>query len=201
MPSVSDPDFAVARVYSAAMLQLAESQGEVDVLLEELRDFAARIDENAELRAFLSSPTVDMDVRRRTLETMLRGRYSDLLVDSLQVLNRKGRLGLIPSVAEAYALARDEFHGRVQVQVRTAAFLSVELRERIKDVVGRYTGKEADLVETVDESLIGGLVVQIGDQKFDTSVATRLKRLGGALRDRASQEIHSGRTHVEGLAV
>lgn len=201
MPDASGQEFAVARVYSSVMLQLAESQGEVDVLLEELREFATRVDENAELRAFLSSPTVARDARRRALEKLFRGRFSDLFVDSLQVLNRKGRLGLIHSVVEAYALARKELHGRVQVQVRTAASLTDELRERLKDVAGEYTGKEADLVETIDESLIGGIVVQIGDQKFDTSVATRLKRLGDALRDRASHEIHSGRTHWEGLAV
>lgn len=197
MPGGSDKETALARVYGVAMLQLAESLGEADSLLEELTDFAARLEDDLEFDAFLSSPTIDANARRTAFETLLRGKYSDLFVDSLQVLNRKGRLGLIRGLARTYHLLLEDLRGRVEVHVRTAAPLTDRHRSELKEVAAKQTGKEVDLVETIDESLIGGLIVQIGDQRFDTSVAARLKRLAGALLDRASREIHSGRTHLE----
>ncbi len=197
MPGTSDQESAVARVYATAMLDLAQSRDQVDLLLSELLDFAAWVEKEADFETFLSTPMVDVETRRKTLEKLFRGKYSDLFVDSLQVLNRKDRLGLVRTVAEAYRLAHEALHGRVEVHVTTAAPLTDELRAKLKDVVDEHTGKEAVLVEAVDESLIGGLVVQIGDQKFDASVATKLTALAGTLLERASREIRGDRVFVE----
>lgn len=201
MASASDEGMAVARVYATAMLRLAESQGEVDVLFEELSDFAGLVDRDRDLASFVSSPLVDVEVRRQSLEKLFRGRRSDLFVDAIQVMNRKGRLGLIGAVAEAYRLEREALRGRVEVHVQSATPLTDSLRAKVREVAARRTGKEVDLVEAVNEALIGGLVLRIGDEKLDTSVATRLKRLGEALSDRAAREIHSGRSYTEGAAV
>ncbi len=197
MPNVSNQELALARVYATAMLQLAESMGETDALLEELRDFAGRVEKDADLRGFLSSPVVDAKTRQKTLEKLLRGRRSDLFVDAMQVLNRKGRLNLIEAVSELYYLELEELRGRLEVHVRTAAPLTRQLREKLREMAKAQAGKEVDLVESVDESLIGGLVVQIGDRKLDASVATRVKRLSAALLDRASREIHGGTSFVD----
>ncbi len=200
MTGVTDEQLALARVYADAMLQIAESQGEMDLLEHELHDLATHIERDEDLAGFLSSPTVDRETKRGAFEKLFRGRYSDLFVDSLQVLNRKGRSAIIRAVAEAYAQAREERLGRIRVHVRTACPLTDELRAGLKEVAGRYTGKEAELVESIDESLIGGLVVQIGDEKFDGSVRTKLNGLGKALRDRALREIYGRRVHVEGAS-
>ena len=69
--------------------------------------------------------------------------------------------------------------------------------DRLKSVIAEHTGHTVDLVERVDEDLLGGLIVAIGDNKFDMSVATQLRRVGSALQERASREIHAGRTLVE----
>jgi F-type H+-transporting ATPase subunit delta len=196
MATFNDKELALARVYSNAMLELAEAKGEADSLLEELLDLSAFLDKNAELEAFFSSPTVDTEARERSTEKIFRGRASDLLVDSLQVLNRNGRLDLLRAIVETYRLAHGELRGLVEVQVRTAVPLTDELRASIKDLFGRYTGKDAVLVEGRDESLIGGMVVQVGDRKFDTSVASRLKKLNDSLLERASLEIHGGKSYV-----
>jgi len=197
MPGVSDQELAVARVYASAMIDLAKASDQVDALLEELDDLAQRIEADAEFDAFLSSPMVDVETRRRILEKLFRGRYSDLFVDSLQVLNRKGRLGLIRGVAKAYRLASEELQGRVQVLVQSATPLTRRHRESLREITARHTGKEVELVETIDESLLGGLVIRIGDDKFDASVATKLRTLAGRLLERASREIHGGRDYVE----
>lgn len=200
MAGVSVQELTIARVYSSAMLKLAEERGDVNVLFEELGDLAGRVDADPALAGFFTDPTVDAGHRTQAIERLFRGRYSDLFVDSLQVLNQKGRLGLIRAVAETYRLERETLQGRVEVHVRSATALTDALRNELRTAAGKHTGMEADLVETVDESVIGGLVVQIGDRKFDGSVATRLRRMGHSLKERASTEIHSGKKYFEGAA-
>ena len=201
MAGVTDQELSVARVYSEAMLQLAEPLGEVDLLLHELEDFTAQVEKEGDLKRFLFDPTVDVNARERTFEKLFRGCYSDLLVNALQILNRKGRLNLIASVTEAYRRAKEALQGRIRVYVASAAPLSSGLRDQVVSAAAKQTGMEVDLIESVDESLIGGLVLRIGDRKLDASVAAKLKRLGQAFAERASHEIHGGRTYWEGAAV
>ncbi len=198
MRGVSGEQLPLAKVYADAMIQLAESQGETDVLAKELDDFAARVNDNAELESFLASPAIDRDTRQAAIEKLFRGKYSELFVNALQVLNSKGRSGLVRAVAEAYSLAREERLGRIRVFVRSATPLTEELRIGLKGAARSYTGKEAELLEEVDASLIGGLIVQIGDEQFDGSIRTRIARIGAALRERASREVFGDRVHVEG---
>ena len=196
MANMSDKEMAVAKVYSASMLELAEAAGEADSLLEELRDLGNYLAQNADFDNFLSSPMVDAKVRAQALERILRGRASDLLVDSLQVLNRKERLGLLRAIVESYRLAHEELRGQIDVHVSTAIPLSPALRELLGKVASEYTGKQAILVETVDESVIGGMIIRAGDEKIDASVATRLRRLSDAFLERATHEVHGEKGYV-----
>jgi len=200
MPGGTDAELALARVYSTAILDLAERQGDAEVVLRELSTLVARLEASPEFETFLASPLVDASARERALEKIFRGKVSDLLVDSLQVLNRKGRLGLLRRLAEAYHSGLQERRGIVEVRVQTAVGLSDAARNGLRDVVARQTGREPELVEEVDPSLLGGMVVRIGDTKLDTSVASRLRKMTERLADRASREIHSGRVVLAELS-
>jgi F-type H+-transporting ATPase subunit delta len=197
MAQASDKELALANIYSRAMLELAKTQDAAESLGEELRDLVQFLNDKPEVDSFFSSPMVDADRRSEVIEKVLRGSASDLLVNALQVINRKGRLPILRSIAHAYELALEDHRGRVLVEVQTAVPLSEEQRTALQAAVSSYAGKEADLVEQVDESLIGGLVLRIGDQKIDWSVVKRLQQVAERLRTRASQEIHQKREYVE----
>jgi F-type H+-transporting ATPase subunit delta len=190
--SFDDRQTAVARVYADALLGLAERRGEADELRDELAAVAAEVERDDALRAFLVTPLVDAEARAASLERIFRGRASDLLVDGLQVLNRKGRLGLVPAIAAVYARAHNQLRGRIEVAVTSAVPLDDEQRAAVAAAVARRSGRRALLQETVDPALVGGMVIQIGDQKADASVASRLHALSDALLDRASREIQAG---------
>ncbi|MCH8147947.1 MAG: ATP synthase F1 subunit delta [Planctomycetes bacterium] len=197
MAGATDKELALAKVYSKSMLDLAESQGQADELLDELHELADMIDKNAALGAFLSSPTVDVTARAQTLEKAFRGKASDLLVDSLQVLNRKERLGLLRAVCDTYRLAHEESRNIVDVHITTAVPLSDTLRGKIREAAAKFAGMGVELVERVDESVIGGLTMRIGDEKLDTTVAMQLRQISEAMQQRASQEVHGGKAYVE----
>ncbi len=200
MASVSDKELALARVYSQAMIELSAKAGDTQSLGEELADLSAFLDRDPAFDRFLSSPTVDPESRRKALEKLFRGRYSDLFVDAIQVMNRKDRLSLIRAVATTYRELDEARRGRVDVRVRTAMPLTAELRAQLKDAAKGLTGKEADLHESVDESLIAGMIVRIGDDQYDMSAATKVRSIQRRLRARASREAISGRSFVEGSA-
>lgn len=190
MPETNDRALAVARVYSHSMLELAEARGEAKSLLEELQELTAYLGGHPAFADFLSSPLVDVGAREKALERLFRGRMSDLLVNSLQVLNRKGRLVLLPTITEVYRLQRQELRRQVDVHARTAVPITPDLRERLRAAVSRLAGRQAQLIETVDERMLGGIVLEIGDQKIDASVKRDLAELRASLEQRAALEIH-----------
>lgn len=188
-----DKQMAVAQVYSRAMHDLAKSRGEADALGEELAELAAFVAGREELATFFSSPLVDAGDRAKSLERLLRGKASDLLVDALQVINRKQRLDLLGAISEAYHLLHLEHLGQVDVRVATAVPLSGALRRRLESVLAEHSGRRPQLIEEVDPSLIGGIVLRIDDEKIDASVIHEIGRLRRALRERSEQEIHRSR--------
>jgi F-type H+-transporting ATPase subunit delta len=192
MASVDERSLALGRVYALAILALAEPQGQSAEVLEELAGLAQLLAGDADLELFFASPLIEEEAREEVIEKTFRGRASDLLVDALQVINRKGRLGQLRAIAEAYRLEYRGLHGMVDARVRTAVPLSPELRDRLRAAVARFTGKQPDLTEKVEPSLLGGMIVEVAGKKIDTSVSSRLSQLGAAFDRRASQEIQSG---------
>ena len=192
MARIDDRNLGLGRLYAKALLDLAEERGNADELLDELTDLAGYLEGNPELVNHFGSPLVEGADRARTLEKAFRGRASDLLVDALQVINRKGRLGSLRAISEAYREELRDRRGQVDVHVRTAVPLTADLRARLSESLARFTGLQPALIEKVDPSVIGGLVVEVAGTKIDTSVASRLKGLGAALERRASEEIHRG---------
>lgn len=197
MARFDDEMLAVARVYADAMLELAEKRGEAESLNDELAELARLYERDPGFRDFVTSPLIDAEEREGSIERVFRGRASELLVDSLQILNRKGRMALVPAVAEVFRRLYRAHLRQVEVDVISAVALSDGQRERLEAAIRRRTGREAMLSESVDPSLLGGMVVRLEDQKIDASVATQLERLSETLLDRASRELGS-REHVEG---
>jgi F-type H+-transporting ATPase subunit delta len=189
MPSHHEEQGSLARVYALALIHLAKEGGEEVRVAEELGQFASLLDSDPSIGEFLSSPGVDEVRRHDLLEKLLRGKASDVLVDALQVMNRNGRLGLVGAVERSYHELLEELQGRVDVIVRSAAGMTLAQQSRLRELVKRKTGKEADLISEVDPELIGGLVIQIGDRKLDATVARKLQQMSQAFFDRSSREL------------
>ena len=147
---------------------------------------------------FVASPMIDAEDRARTLEKLFRGRASDLLVDSLQIIQRKDRLALLPTIAEAFRQQHQREQGRVDVRIKTATALSDRLREDLRRAITERYGRQPEFFEQVDESLIGGMVLQVDDEKVDSSVVRQIEKLRRTMHDRAAKEIHRSRKQKAG---
>jgi F-type H+-transporting ATPase subunit delta len=194
MAKFDDKEMAIARVYAQAILELTPADAR-DSLLEELDGLVAVVRAQPEFAGFLASPMVDQEARRSVIEKALQGVISDLLLDSLQIMNRKSRLPLLPAVAEAYRQEYDRARGVVAVRVRTAVGLDDAQRNELTARLKEVTKKTPAIEEIVDPSIVGGMIVQIGDLLLDGSVARQLEVAGRKIQERASKEIRSNKSY------
>lgn len=194
---------AIARVYADAILGLAEERKQADALLDEVVELQQLLDKDAALGAFMTSAQIDAKQRAATIEKMLRGRASDLLVDAIQVINAKGRMDVLRAILDGYRAAHDAARRVAEVQVTTAVPLADDLRASLRSAAEKYTGGAVKLVESVDESLLGGLIVRVGDVKLDTSLSRHLRRLFEVVHEHGDRAIHGDaeRRFVEGALV
>lgn len=182
-------EHSLARIWSDAVFKIAASRSVEESLLEEWRGLVELLDRDPQLESVLASPLVSLEEKRRLVEKAFRGKASDLFVDTLQVMGSKGRLGLLRPVAAAFRDAWMESRNQVEVSVTSAVPLSPEARQRLVAAASRFAGKSALLSERVDPAILGGLVVRVGDRKFDDSVAREIEQLYDAFGARGSREL------------
>jgi F-type H+-transporting ATPase subunit delta len=184
----------VARVYAEALLRAAEQRGAAEDVGTELRNLVADVySASPDIESALSSPVVKRAAKTPVLEHAFKNNVSDVVFNLLNVLNAKDRLSLVRHVAAAFGDLLDERAKRVRVSVRTAAPLTNEQTERLRQTIAQATGLDPVVNIQVDEDLLGGMIVQVGDTVFDSSVRNRIEAIRTQLLARSSYEIQTGR--------
>ena len=165
-------------VYAKALLGVAHKAGVTDQVLDELDalvvDVLARL---PKLEATLASPNVPYEAKVRMLDRAFAGRMSLTLLNFLKVAARHRRLDCLRAIHRAAHELNNEATGRVDVFVRTAQPLTGELHALLVARLEAQLGHRVNLRSTLDDSLIGGIVVRVGDTVYDGSVAQQLRRL------------------------
>jgi F-type H+-transporting ATPase subunit delta len=196
MTTTSETVDAVARVYAQSLLELADAAGGDDKIVEtggELSVIAEMIRDDAEVAEFLRSPIVDSDKRAESLRRIFEGRVSDLVLRFMLVLNGKGRLGEFGAMTSAYDQLVNERMGRVEVDVMTVdGSLGADQLALLAEKVKAKLGQEPVFHQYADESLIGGLVLRVGDQLIDGSVRGQLRRMREELLASGSTRVRAG---------
>jgi F-type H+-transporting ATPase subunit delta len=163
--------------YARSMLELAEPQGQIEAIGAELSDLRQVLQDNPSFARFLADPGIKDSQRNAAIDRILRGRVSPLVWKLVGVLNKKDRLGILPAIADAYEKLLEERRGIVEVDVTVAQRLSPEQLETVKNRVSQALGKEAVVHQYVDESIIGGIRLRVGDKEIDASVKHQLSTL------------------------
>jgi F-type H+-transporting ATPase subunit delta len=184
----------IARVYAEGLMNAADAAGEADAVLDEIEEIDRDIFQpNPGLAELFGSPQVSEFERKRILQDIFDNRASDLVRRFLQVLNRHGRLQLFSAVAHEARGIWNKRRNRVPVQVRSAVPLDDSQRAALAEKVGRMLAATPILDVSTDPSLIGGLVLRVGDYVYDSSVKNRLEQLRQRLIEGKTHEIQSRR--------
>lgn len=178
VPSTSElKTDTVGRVYAEALLELANEQGVVDALAEQVQDLLPLVADEGELHRLLTNPAIGDAERGEIVERVFEGKVHPLLYKMLRVLGDKGRLGSLPSFAAGFLLAVADQRGQVDVIAYVAEPLDAGDSVRVAEQIGAALGKTVTLTQKVDPSLIGGMKIRVGDQLIDASVASQLRSM------------------------
>jgi len=184
----------IAKVYADALFDLAKAAGTIDKIGAELQELASFQVQEPQFAEFLSSQVIDDDERERSLERMFRGRVDDTLLDTLQVMNQHGRIGLLPQLLRAFVLRIEEDRGQVEVQAISAVELSGVEQADVQTLAAQLTGRQPLMDYRIDPSIIGGLVLEVGGYRYDDSVRHNLDALRRRLLERSSRGLKIGVT-------
>jgi F-type H+-transporting ATPase subunit delta len=184
----------LATVYAEALLDVADQRGQADEIGQELETIVREVlAQSPEVERTFASPVVRRTVKEKLIADAFQGKVSDLMFNFLHVLNSKDRLSLVRHVAAAYRDLLDQRAKRLRVKVRSAVPLSESQSERLRQEIAQATGLEPVIAARIDPELLGGMIVQIGDRVFDSSVRTRIETIRNQLLARSSYEIQTGR--------
>ncbi len=184
---------AVARVYAVAYLDAAASAGEQNPV-EEFESFQNDVlGRQPAFAALLTSQAIGPDQKLGLVERAIAPKASPFFGNFLKVLARHNRLDLIPYILEEVTLEFERRGNKQRVQVKSAKPLTDTQLNEIKDRLRSQLSFEPIVQSSVDESLLGGVVIQIGDTVYDSSLRTRVRSLRDRLRERYLNEIQSGR--------
>ena len=175
------PRGRLARVYAEALLASATKANEADAVGEQLNAVADDLlANNPDIARFLENPAVKRRQKYDALNAAFnnsRSGTSLLFRKFLGVLHANGRLGMLRDIAAAYRMLQDKAAKRVRVTVRAATELTPEQTEALTQSLADTLNQTPILRVVVEPELLGGLIVQVGDRVYDTSVRSRLETL------------------------
>lgn len=149
--------------------------------MEELTAVMALFHSDPTAWGLFVSPRIDRAEKARMFISAFKGRVGEEIVGLLVVLIRKGRESLFDNVVDYFDRMKDEQEGRIHVRVSTVRGMDPETRAAVEAIVRETSGKTPIIDEVKDPTLIGGMVVRVGDVLMDGSIRTRLRTLGAQL--------------------
>jgi len=166
----------IARVYADALFGAAKDKGKLDQLHEQLGEFVDALSENRDMQLFLFSPYFSSTEKAEGLERALSGAEPEL-VNFLTLLADKHRMPVIFRIRRQFDSLWKRENKRLDVTVTSAIELDPAVVERIGSRVEEQTGQKVELQSRVDDGIIGGIVLQVGNMVVDASIRNRLEKL------------------------
>lgn len=165
-----------ARVYAEALFAAGEDKGKINELQEQLAQFADAVDGDRELQVFLFSPYLSSQDKKDGLGRAVTGAEPEFS-NFLELLVEKGRMPEIFQIRREYEELWKKANRRLDVTVTSAIELDPSVVGKIGEEVERQTGEKVELSSEVDDGILGGIVLRVGNMVLDASIRTRLEKL------------------------
>ena len=166
----------IAEVYARSLFEVAVEHDKLDVVRDQLGEFADALGESRELQTFFFSPYFSTEEKKDGLEKAVTG-ADETLMNFLQLLVEKHRMPVIFRVRRGYDELWEQENRLLPVQVTSAVELDQATVKQIGDRIAEQTGRKVELSEAVDPDVLGGLVVRVGNTVLDASIRHRLEQL------------------------
>src|SRR5579864_2994385 len=163
--------------YATALLTVAQAEGLVDRVEDELFKVARTFEGNDLLRSTLTDPAIPVERRAGVVEELLGKKAHPLTTAMTTFIVGAGRAHDLPAIIDAFVSKAAEARAEAIAEVRTAYPLDADQQARLADALGRATGKRVSVKVIIDPTVLGGIVARVGDTVIDGSVRSRLEQL------------------------
>jgi len=162
--------------YAKATLDYAVEKKAAEAVEKDMRSIAATISENKELQGLLESPIVKSEIKKNVLLEVFKD-ADEITKGLVQTMLDNKRIAMLQEVAYKYIIQYEKMKGEEVAYVTTAVPLTAELEKKILAQITKATGNKVSIKNEVDESILGGFVLRVGDTQYDASIANKLNGL------------------------
>jgi F-type H+-transporting ATPase subunit delta len=163
--------------YARALFEMAQAEGVVDRVEEELFRLRELLKGNPALLQFLKDPNVKHEGKRQALSELLAGRVHPLVLNTLMTLGDQDRGGRVLNIIEEYSAVAAAVRQKVSGEVTTAIKLDDATLARLAKELSRITGKNVQLLQKIDPTILGGAIIKVGEQIIDASLRRKLDQI------------------------
>jgi F-type H+-transporting ATPase subunit delta len=166
----------IAAVYARSLFEVAREQDKLDVVREQLGEFADALNETRDLQVFFFSPYFSTKEKQDGLERVVSD-ADPVIVNFLKLLIEKHRMPAIFRIRADYEALWEEENKLLPVQITSAVELDNAIVKQLGDRIAEQTDRKVELSANVDPDILGGIVVRVGNSVLDASVRNRLEQL------------------------
>ena len=184
---VSEPasiSTGIAARYATAVFEISKEDDALESLESDVDTLDASLNESADLRTLISSPLYSREQQGAAIQAISEKMgLSATLGNVLGLMASKRRLFVLPQMLRALRERIAVEKGEVTAEVTSAKALTKAQSDSLSKILAAQAGRDVKIISTVDESLIGGLVVKVGSKMIDTSIASKLKALQNSMKE------------------
>lgn len=162
--------------YAKAILSLATDKKSAESVNNDMKLMAKTMSENIELNDVLTNAVIKAEVKKAVLLKIFP-KLNSISTDLFEVLITNKRVDILPEIAIQYSVLFDAVNGKEKAKVTTAIPMTKELEAKVLAKVKELTNKEVTLENIVDESIIGGFILRVGDKQYNASISNKLNKL------------------------
>lgn len=168
----------ISKTYGEAIFELAVSENRVDALSQEIQTVLKALEENPEFSEIMKHPKIIKEEKTGIVENVFKGRVSDELTGFIRLIVEKDRYGQLEEIMQYFLDEVKSLKGIGVAWVRSALPLREEQKKQVEAKLLETTSfREMEMHYQVDDTLIGGMVIRIGDRVADSSIRTKLSHL------------------------
>jgi F-type H+-transporting ATPase subunit delta len=172
----------ISKRYACAFFEIANEGKQIEPYYNELNQFASVVSQNKSLKDFLANPVFEQASKKGVVDNIIaKLKLSGMTVSFLRLLVDKKRIDVLEDIVICYRQLMDETLKKVRVNVKTAFALSDELKSFISANLEKTLGKKVDMTVEEDTTLLGGVVIGVGDTLYDGSIKSQLNNMRNLL--------------------
>ena len=163
--------------YAKALLDLSTEQNAQDQVYSDMKMIAGTIRESRDLSNLLRSPIIKTDKKQNILKLLFEGKVSKITGTFMNLLAAKRREANLETIALEFTEQYKVRKNILTAVITSATAIDDTLRKKVLDLVRKSSNSEVELVEKINEKLIGGFTLQVGDRRIDASLANQVRKL------------------------